>query len=411
MNKPQATPQKEDKGLFLQLPFVFIDTFDMSDSATIGFIRLCRECLQKDKTIRYSGSYRALAKTIKQARGTCYRSVEAWIKAGLVSRQDNADEFVLTGNLSSLWSQNAEYCKALQRPKFDHQQSSTASQICTTSVPNLTTSVPILNNGVPNLADSVPILTTSEHENAPIDSIDSIDSNRDTIDTKREKGIISSELSHPESPTLLGFATATPTAPSPVVEVSHSQEKQPISQEKIASKKKEKPIQATLPVDLGPLAMPDTSAPWNAGTAVLVSEVLRDKRYTPMQRGNQENTAKRMLRDFPSMTRSQFEEIFTDWAKWWHDHDKGFFTLADLLVKGKNNEIRLQSALDRLEAQKNKPATKTPPASQPQQHVRASSPNTAGYQPLTEEERKRNFERALAKRDAMRAAAAAQAAI
>ena len=124
-----------------------------------------------------------------------------------------------------------------------------------------------------------------------------------------------------------------------------------------------------------------------------------------MQRANQENSAKRMLKDFPEMTRAQFEEIFADWAKWWREHDKGYFTIADLLVKGKNNEIRLQTALDRLEAQKasSKAGQSQKPASQPQ-HVRASSPNTSGYTPLTPEEIQRNKDRAHARRAAKLAA-------
>lgn len=176
------------------------------------------------------------------------------------------------------------------------------------------------------------------------------------------------------------------------------------------STSKSKVEQAGLPlqVDLGPLVMPASDAPWNASTAVIVSEVLRDKRYTPMQRDNQINTAKRMVKAFPDMTRAQFETVFADWAKWWREHDKGFFTLADLMCKGKNNEVRLQSALDRLEAQKNKPATTNQPTSQaPQQHVRASSPNTAGFQPLTDEDRKRNIEKAKAMVAAKKAAQAA----
>ena len=160
-----------------------------------------------------------------------------------------------------------------------------------------------------------------------------------------------------------------------------------------------------LQVELGPLVMPDASAAWNVRTVVLISEVLRQKRYTPMQRANQENSAKRMLKDFPEMTRAQFEEIFADWAKWWREHDKGYFTIADLLVKGKNNEIRLQTALDRLEAQKasSKAGQSQKPASQPQ-HVRASSPNTSGYTPLTPEEIQRNKDRAHARRAAKLAA-------
>lgn len=182
----------------------------------------------------------------------------------------------------------------------------------------------------------------------------------------------------------------------------------PTKQIKRTSKSKVEQQGLPLQVDLGPLVMPASDAPWNASTAVIVSEVLRDKRYTPMQRDNQINTAKRMVKAFPDMTRAQFETVFADWAKWWREHDKGFFTLADLMCKGKNNEVRLQSALDRLEAQKNKPATTNQPTSQaPQQHVRASSPNTAGFQPLTDEDRKRNIEKAKAMVAAKKAAQAA----
>lgn len=98
--------------------------------------------------------------------------------------------------------------------------------------------------------------------------------------------------------------------------------------------------------------MPLQTARWCAETAVLVSEALRGKYYTEQQRTNQVNAARRMFKDFKSITRAQFEEIFTDWAKWWRDHDKGFFTLADLLARGQNREVRLQTALDKLEARK-----------------------------------------------------------
>lgn len=155
--------------------------------------------------------------------------------------------------------------------------------------------------------------------------------------------------------------------------------------------------------DPGPPEMPGPEAPWpNVNTAVLISEVLRGKRYTPLQRTNQENAAKRMLHDFKDMSRQQFEDIFRDWCIWWREHGMGIFTLADLLCRGKNNEIRLQSALDRLEAGKSKQTTTQP--NQSQRPMRAGSPNTAGYQPLTDEERTRNIERAKAKVAAKRAA-------
>jgi hypothetical protein len=96
--------------------------------------------------------------------------------------------------------------------------------------------------------------------------------------------------------------------------------------------------------------MPLQSARWCSETALLVSEALRGKYYTDSQRKNQQNSATRMFRDFKCITRPQFEEIFADWAAWWREHDKGFFTLADLLVRGQNREVRLQTALDRLEA-------------------------------------------------------------
>ena len=123
------------------------------------------------------------------------------------------------------------------------------------------------------------------------------------------------------------------------------------------------PEQPSLPlkVDLGPLVMPDVTAPWNAGTAVIVSEVLREKRYTPLQRDNQLTSAKKMLKTFPEMTRAQFEQAFSDWAVWWRNHDKGFFTIADIMCKGQNKEIRLQTTLDRLDARQtlsSKPAEK-----------------------------------------------------
>lgn len=149
MKQVASPPKAEDKGLFLQLPFILIDTVDMSDSAMVGFIRFCREHLQKDKTIAYHGSYRILSKEIKQARMTCYRSVDQWIKAGLVSLKETPDEFILTGNLSALWGENANHCKAHQRPKFSSSASqigtvinSTASQDNLNSVPNLNVTIP-----------------------------------------------------------------------------------------------------------------------------------------------------------------------------------------------------------------------------------------------------------------------------
>ena len=98
----QTETKKEDRGFFLQLPYILIDLLDMSDSATTGFIRFCRKFLQKDYTATYQGSYRSLASAIKQARMTCYRSVEQWITAGLITFTEMQDEFILTADLSPL---------------------------------------------------------------------------------------------------------------------------------------------------------------------------------------------------------------------------------------------------------------------------------------------------------------------
>lgn len=173
--------EKEDRGLFLQLPFILIDTVEMSDSAMVGFIRFCRSYLQKDKTIRYSGSYRTLAKEIRQPRTTCYRSVAQWIRSGLIVMSETADEFILSGDLSALWQKNPEHCKTQQRPKLG-QISSTMSQFGTVltsaaSQDNLS-SVPNINGTIPNRDDSVPNWDTNERKTPPIDTIDTL------LDTK-----------------------------------------------------------------------------------------------------------------------------------------------------------------------------------------------------------------------------------
>jgi hypothetical protein len=123
------------------------------------------------------------------------------------------------------------------------------------------------------------------------------------------------------------------------------------------SAKVEKPAQEALIERPAVPEMPLQTARWCAETALLVSEALRAKYYTPSQRANQTNAARRMFRDFPAITRAAFEEIFADWARWWRDHDKGYFTLADLLARGQNREVRLQTALDRLEARASAPKT------------------------------------------------------
>ena len=199
--------KKEDRGLFLQLPFILIDTLKMNDSAMIGFLRFCRQFLQKDCTIEYHGSYRSLAEDISQARTTCYRSVEQWVKAGILQKEDTGDEFILTGNLTPYWSRNAEHCKAHQRPKSGQKKrkSSSASQIGTeensTLSQNGTRSVPNRNTSIPNRDENGKKWDTSEHEIAPIDTIDT-----NVIDTKREKESGKTIL----TPNVSGFAVATP---------------------------------------------------------------------------------------------------------------------------------------------------------------------------------------------------------
>jgi hypothetical protein len=166
--KQRGSQPKDDRGFFLQLPYILIDLMDMSDSAIVGFVRFCRRYLQKDYTATYQGSYRSLADTIKQARMTCYRSVDQWVYAGLVARTENGDDFTLTVDLSPLWENNPAYCKALQRPKNIHTRSSTASQRGTQEALQRPTSISTASQNCTNNGQN---WDANEGKTSPIDSL------------------------------------------------------------------------------------------------------------------------------------------------------------------------------------------------------------------------------------------------
>lgn len=416
--KSVATPQKaeekkEDRGLFLQLPFILIDTVDISDSAMVGFIRFCRSYLQKDKTINYHGSYRLLAKDIKQARMTCYRSVEHWVKSGLVTMTEMPDEFILTGNLSFLWEKNANHCKTHQRPKFISSASQIGTQSNSTTSQNNLNSVPNLNAAIPNWDENGKKWDTNERKTDPIDTVDTL------LDTKnRENGnsAIASSPAHTlalveddffleDTPEQANFAYSQDKPATDLqekgTETVLSVESSGYRQESKVVDPPSKPTKSTskakieqqglpLQVDLGPLVMPDLNAAWpNAETAVTVSEVLRERRYTPKSRADQLTASRKMFKEFPAITRAQFETAFKQRNDaWWREH-VGLLSLADLMAKDSSKAIRLSKILERLDT---KPSTINQPTSQ--QHVRASSPNTAGIEVRVSEEKKQsNIER------------------
>lgn len=308
---------------------------------------------------------------------------------------------------SNIWKENAKFFAGKKVVKIAasvdvvNSDTNMSVDVNNTSVDQNNHTVDVVNVSVDVVNHTVDGVSVNAAHNTM-----NITNTSNTIEDNKAVSAIASTpaLSLPENQATLSYSHNTsPTTPSQdnqetgssAAPGGYTNETKPVNvPEKPSRNKKAQVEQQGLPIDLGPLVMPGSDAPWNAGTAVIVSEVLRNKRYTPMQRDNQINASKRMMRDFKDMTRSQFEEVFVDWAKWWHEHDKGFFTLADLLCKGKNNEVRLQSALDRLEARKNKPATNIPPVSQSQQRVRASSPNAAGVEVRVSEEKKQsNIER------------------
>lgn len=260
--KQKAPSTKGDRGFFLQLPYILIDLLDMNDSAIVGFVRFCRRYLQKDYTATYQGSYRSLADAIKQARMTCYRSVDQWVYAGLVTRTENGDDFTLTVDLSPLWENNSTYCKALQRPKNNHHESPTASQIGTAKAlqrPSFTSTMS------QNERNSVPNRDTNERKTNHIDSLqDSLqDSGYDrenavlanaslpSVDVDTEKDS-SEEIEHPETrcapptPIRANMSDAQQKSENPEVEGSSETHQQNVNDE-VKNGQKEKTTRGSRP--------------------------------------------------------------------------------------------------------------------------------------------------------------------
>lgn len=269
--KPEEKPieKKEDKGLFLQLPFILIDTFDMSDSAMVGFIRFCREYLQKDKTINYHGSYRLLAKDIKQARMTCYRSVEGWVKAGLIEKRETPDEFVLTGNLSSLWEKNPAHCKSHQRPKFKSLASQIETDTFSTMSQNNQNSVPNLNAAIPSRDENGKKWDANERKIDPIDTIDTLPDTRErSANAPRTLTLLSLELDCD--------AEDFPEAQPPIKHINPSASySQDTPQQPIQSKQTEKTYSSDVP---GYKQTTDVNAPNENETHSQPEKPARQKR-------------------------------------------------------------------------------------------------------------------------------------
>lgn len=100
--------------------------------------------------------------------------------------------------------------------------------------------------------------------------------------------------------------------------------------------------------------MPPVTARWNKHTALLVSEAIRERRYTDKQREKNLKAAEKMFKLFPGITREQFTKIFTNAYIWWKEHGAGLATIGDIMAEGKNGSIRLQTSLERLELEQSK---------------------------------------------------------
>lgn len=424
--KQVAAPQskeKEDRGLFLQLPFILIDTVEMSDSAMVGFIRFCRSYLQKDKTINYHGSYRLLAKDIKQARMTCYRSVEHWIKSELVTMTETPDEFILTGNLSFLWEKNANHCKTHQRPKFNTSASQIETQSNSTMSQNNLNSVPNLNATIPNRDENGKNWDTNERKTAPIDTIDTLLDTRErengnfadrslpclhpflSIDLTSENVDLDTILcedfaysQHQPQPTTLQASLETrSTAVGAGYTTSEETVKPPEKPVKGTKRtKKERVVQPAL-VDTSKKAVAYNEAEqqqfdWYCGLDFIHAR--------PEQDTNKKAHCGKLIAHVHSQEDMQSLADFTK-ARLRALLNRDVY-IAQLGNMANGDNLNAWIASKQTPQQAGKVIDFQQKTTQ--QHVRASSPNTAGFQPLSDEDRKRNYERLLAKRNAQLAA-------
>lgn len=103
-----------DRGRFLQIPYVLIDTVELSHSSIVGLIRFCRLYGNVDQTIEFHGSYNMLAKALRLAYGTTIKCIDEWIHAGIALKTDGTMDFDLIVDLSSLWARNRDYCEELK---------------------------------------------------------------------------------------------------------------------------------------------------------------------------------------------------------------------------------------------------------------------------------------------------------
>lgn len=106
----------EDKGFFVQAPYVLID-MDMSASAFVGFIVFLRHFTRKDKMAVYHGYYRGLARVLHFSPGTTIKAVREWEAHSLVTKEDTPNGVLITSKTDELWEKNREYCKDFRSGK------------------------------------------------------------------------------------------------------------------------------------------------------------------------------------------------------------------------------------------------------------------------------------------------------
>lgn len=150
-----------NKGTFLQLPDVFIETCDLPESAQILFVRLWQNASYKGF---FLGSIRKLAKIVRQSKSTVDRMLKVLKDSPLIGIEpapdDEQDRTVMkiTINVGWLWEANLQYLTAKIVPIWDNSNKEKRVKHC----PKLGQSVPekdnLSQNGTlsPKLGRTVP---------------------------------------------------------------------------------------------------------------------------------------------------------------------------------------------------------------------------------------------------------------
>lgn len=197
-----ASPQgkeekKEDRGLFLQVPYHIIDHLDMTDNAKIGFIRFCRLFNKKDKTIEFRGYYRGLASALRKSPAHTISIVDQWVQFDLVQREETIDGVILKVNTSAIWEKNKIDRKTQQCLNYE-QQSLYNSENESSAVQDINAAIQNINTAVYKINAAIQNMNSDERKNALTRLLDITR----LLDLKDEG------QNHNEQPS--GYANATP---------------------------------------------------------------------------------------------------------------------------------------------------------------------------------------------------------